>query len=156
MHPSGTAVVISNKLISLHKRAAKLMRYDSSLTTDTKLRYLVLLRVKEKLAVNKAVLVYSKHAVILIYYTHRFFFFLFLFCSNSRTPSRFIALPKPRIHLFKTRFSFSGITLSNSIQTQITRSKHIKGSNERYLLGQNKSKPANYRGNLLCQATKLK
>ena len=31
---------------------------------------------------------------------------------------------------------------------------HIQGSEERYLLGQNKTKPTNCRGNPFCQATK--
>jgi len=41
--------ILFNKLNSLHRRAAKLMISDSSLTTDTKLRYLGLFPLKEKL-----------------------------------------------------------------------------------------------------------
>ena len=45
----GCSDILFNKLNSLHRRAAKLMISDSSLTTDTKLRYLGLLPPKEKL-----------------------------------------------------------------------------------------------------------
>ena len=43
---------------------------------------------------------------------------LFIY-SNTRATSRFITLPKPRIDLFKTSFSFSGASLWNAIPTQI-------------------------------------
>ena len=49
------------KLNSLHRRAAKLMISDSSLSTDTKLRYLGILPLKEKLMFSKAVLVFEAY-----------------------------------------------------------------------------------------------
>ena len=55
----GCSDILVNKLNSLHRRAAKLMITDSSLTTDTKLRYLGLLPLKEKLMFSKAVLVFK-------------------------------------------------------------------------------------------------
>ena len=59
-HLSGTAIAISylTNLI-LFGSAAKLMISDSSLTTDTKLRYLGLLPLKEKLRFNKAASVFK-------------------------------------------------------------------------------------------------
>ena len=55
----GCSDILFNKLNSLHRRAAKLMITDSSLSTDTKLRYLGILPLKEKLMFNKAVLVFK-------------------------------------------------------------------------------------------------
>ena len=55
----GCSDILFNKLNSLHKRAAKLMISDSSLSTDTKLRYLGIFPLKEKLMFNKAVLVFK-------------------------------------------------------------------------------------------------
>ena len=57
----GCSDIFFNKLNSFHRRAAKLMIYDSSLTNDTKLRYLGLLPLKEKFMCNKAVLVFKAH-----------------------------------------------------------------------------------------------
>ena len=52
----GCSDILFNKLNSLHRRATKLTIFDSSLTTDTKLRYLGLLPLKEKLMFNKTAL----------------------------------------------------------------------------------------------------
>ena len=57
----GCSDILFNKLNSLHRRAAKLMIYDSSLSTDTKLLYLGILPLKEKLMFNKAVLVFKAY-----------------------------------------------------------------------------------------------
>ena len=57
----GCSDIFFNKLNSLHRRAAKLMIYDSSLTNDTKLMYLGLLPLKEMLMFNKAVLVFKAY-----------------------------------------------------------------------------------------------
>ena len=51
--------ILFHKLTSLHRRAAKLMMPDLSLTTDAKLQHLRLLPLREKLMLNKAVLVFS-------------------------------------------------------------------------------------------------
>ena len=109
---SGTAVVIFTKLKSLHRRAAKLMISDSSLLTDKKVRYLGILPLKEKLMFNKAVFKAYKNRVPP--YLKQLFI-----CSNIRATSRYITLPKPRIDLFKTSFSFSDASLWNTIPNQI-------------------------------------
>ena len=57
----GCSDILFNKLNSLHRRAAKLMISDSNLSTDTKLRYLGILLLKEKLMFNKAVLVFKAY-----------------------------------------------------------------------------------------------
>ena len=53
--------ILFNKLNSLQRRAAKLMIPDSSLSTGTKLRYLGILPLKEKLMFNKAMLVFKAY-----------------------------------------------------------------------------------------------
>ena len=110
----GCSDMLFNKLSSLHKRTAKLMISDSSLTTDTTQRYLGLCRLKEKLMFNKAMLVFKAYKNLAPPYLK----WLFI-CSNTRATSRFITLSKPRIDLFKTSFSFLGASLWNTIPAQI-------------------------------------
>ena len=64
---------------------------------------------------NKAVLVFKAFRNLAPQYLKDLFI-----CHNSRAPSRSIILPKPRIDLFKTSFSFAGASLWNSIPTHIT------------------------------------
>ena len=78
------------------------------LTTDTKLRY------KERLMFSKVMLVLKAYKKLAPPYLEKLFI-----CSNTRTTSRFITLPKPRIDPFKSSFSFSGASLWNTIPTQI-------------------------------------
>ena len=92
---SGTAVMISY--------LTNLMIADSFLTTDTKLRYLGLHPLKEKLMFNKAVLGFKAYRNLAPPYLKQLFI-----CSNTRATSRFRTLPKPRMDLLKTSFSFSG------------------------------------------------
>ena len=110
----GCSDILFNKLNSLHRRAEELMISDSSLSTDTKLRYLGILPLKEKLMFNKAVLVFKAYKNLAPPYLKQLFIF-----SNIRATSRYITLPKPRIDLFKTSFSFSGASLWNIIPNQI-------------------------------------
>ena len=91
----GCSDILFNKLNSLHRRAAKLMISDSSLSTDTKLRYLGLLPLKENVMFNRAVLVFKTYKNLAPPYLKQLFI-----CSNTRATSRFITLPKPRIYLF--------------------------------------------------------
>ena len=103
-----------NKHNSLHRRDGKLMISGSSLRTDTKLRYLGLLPLREKLTFNKAVLVFKTYTNLAPPYLKHH-----LICSNIRATSRYITPPKPRIDLFNTSFSFSGASLWNTIPNQI-------------------------------------
>ena len=108
----GCSNILFNKLNCLHRRAAKLMISDSSLSTDTKLRYLGLLPLKEKLMFNKAVLVFKTYKNLAPLYLKELFI-----CSIIGATCRLITLPKPRIDLFKTSFSFSGNTIPNQIKS---------------------------------------
>ena len=53
----GCSDILFNKLNSLHRRAAKFI--SDSLATDTKLRYLQIIPLKEKLMFNNAVLLFK-------------------------------------------------------------------------------------------------
>ena len=69
---------------------------------------------QRKLMFNKAVLVFKAYKSLAPPYLKQLFNF-----SNIRATSRYITLPKPRIDLFKTNFSFSGASLWNIIPNQI-------------------------------------
>ena len=112
---SGTAVAIFYSTNSLHRRAAKLMMPDLSLTTDAKLQHLGLLPLREKLMLNKVVLVFKACRNLAPQYLINLFI-----CHNSCEPSRFMVLPKSRIDLFKTSISFTDVFLWNSIPAHIT------------------------------------
>ena len=107
--------ILFDKLNSFHRRSAKLMMLDLSLTTDAKLQCLGLLPLREKLMLNKAVLVFNACQNLAPQYLTDLFI-----CHNSRASSRSMILPKPRIDLFKTSFSFAGASLLNSIPARIT------------------------------------
>ena len=111
----GCSDILLHKVNSLHRRAAKLMMPDLSLTTDAKLQHLRLLPLREKLMLNKAVLVFKACRNSAPQYLKDLFI-----CHNIRAPSRSMILPKHRIDLFKTSFSFAGASHWNSITTRIT------------------------------------
>ncbi|WP_419632975.1 hypothetical protein, partial [Thiolapillus sp.] len=79
----GCSDILFHKLNSLHRRAAKLMMPDLSLTTDAKLQHLGLLPLREKLMLNKAVLVFKAFRNLAPQYLKDLFI-----CHNSRAPSR--------------------------------------------------------------------
>ena len=91
----GCSDILFNKLNSLHRRAAELIISDSSLSTNTKLRYLGILPLKEKLMFNKAVLVFKAYQNFAPPYLKQVFI-----SSSTRATSRFITLPKLRIYTF--------------------------------------------------------
>ena len=62
------------KLNSLHRRTAKLMLPDPFTTTEAKIQHLGLLPLREKLIVNKAVLVFKACRNLAPQYLHPFLF----------------------------------------------------------------------------------
>ena len=104
----GCSYILLQKLHSFHSRAAKLMLPDSSTTTEATIQ-----RLERNLCSEKALLVFKACRNHAPQYPASLFV-----CSNSRS-SRSIILPKPRIDLFKTSFSFSGASIWNSISAQI-------------------------------------
>ena len=105
--------VLKKRLNSLHKRAAKLILPDTTLTTDQKLKEMRIMSLQKQLEYNKGWFMYrvlSNEAAGYIsnLYTH--------------TPSRYsnsrnyhLSLSRPRIDIFKTSISFSGVYLWNNL-----------------------------------------
>ena len=101
-------------MLSLHRRAVKLILPDTTLTTDQKLKEMGIMRLQKQLEYNKGLFMYRvlsnevpgyiAPGYIPNLYTH--------------TPSRYsnsrnyhLSLPRPRIDIFKTNISFSGVYL---------------------------------------------
>ena len=117
---SWTAVAIFCSTNLILFIAAKLMMPDLSFTTDAKLERLGLLPLREKLMLNKAVLVFKAFRNPAPQYLKDLFI-----RHNSRAPSRSMILPKPRINLFKSSSTFAGASLWNSIPARITASSAL-------------------------------
>ncbi len=86
----GCSDILLHKLNSLHRRAAKLMMPDLSLTTDAKLQHLGLLPLREKLMLNKAVLVFKAFRNLAPQYLKDLFI-----CHNSRPHRDLCYCPNP-------------------------------------------------------------
>ena len=112
----GCSSIPFHKLNSLHRRAAKLMMPEISLRTDAQLQRLRLLPLREKLMLNKAVLVFKACRNP----ASQYYLKDLSICHNSHAVSRSMILPKPRMNLFKTSFPFAGASLWNSIPAYIT------------------------------------
>ena len=109
----GCSDVLKKRLNSLHKRAAKLILPDTTLTTDQKLKEMRIMSLQKQLEYNKGWFMYrilcnEAPGYISNLYTH--------------TPSRYsnsrnyhLSLSRPRIDIFKTSISFSGVYLWNNL-----------------------------------------
>jgi hypothetical protein len=102
------------RLNSLHRRAAKLLLTDSSITTDDKLRTLDILPLDKQLTFNKATFVFKATKNTLPNYINC----LFTRPSTKCGSHRFL-LPQTRIDLYKSSLAFSGPSVWNSIPVAI-------------------------------------
>ena len=91
----GCSDLLCKALNGLHRRAAKLILTDPSLTLETKLQHLGLLSIGDKLRFDKTVLVFKACRSLGPPYVKTVFI-----CSNTRASSRTITVPKPRINIF--------------------------------------------------------
>ena len=110
---TGCSDVLKKRLNSLHRRAVKLIFPDTTITTDQKLKEMRIMSPQKQLECNKGLFIYKvlnneAPEYISNLYTH--------------TPSRYstfrnyqLNLPRPRIDMFRTRISFSGVFLCNSL-----------------------------------------
>ncbi|KAK7096772.1 hypothetical protein V1264_003836 [Littorina saxatilis] len=105
------------KLNSLHRRAAKLMVPNSSVTTDKKLKLLDLLPLNQQLKLNKALFMFRVTNKEVPEYIQS----LFQRATNRYGSSKFIP-PRPRLDLYKSSLAFSGSSVWNSLPTVL---KHI-------------------------------
>lgn len=107
------------RLNSLHRRAAKLILPDPSLTTDQKLAALKILPLKDHLTYNKGMVMFKALNDKLPPYITT------LFTAQSSTYSRSrksLIVPRPRIDLYKTSLTFSGSSLWNALPRNVTTS----------------------------------
>ena len=120
------------KLNSLHRRAAKLIADQSmcSISTDAKLRNLNILPLRKQLLFNKLVFMYKvtrsktpPYVTDLFCYSHKPF----------ETLRNDLIVPKPRIDLFKTSFSYSGAKQWNELPDDIKSAPSLSSFKARLL-----------------------
>ena len=111
---SGASEVHLKKLNSLHRRAAKLILPDQSLSTTEKLKKLNILPLDKQLKFNRCVTMFKIHTGKAPPYLSDFL---------RRTPARYgsnnYVLPRPRIDQFKTSFAFSGSSTWNTFPPKL-------------------------------------
>ena len=108
---------IFKKLSSLHRRSAKLINQDPSLTTDQKLKSLKMLPLKEHLSFNKSTFMYKFFSGLLPSYLNDV---LPKIKQSSYANSRInVTVPRPRIDIYKTSLCYSGGVLWNNLPTAI-------------------------------------
>lgn len=119
----GCSDALFKTINSRHRRSAKLILPDPSLTTDAKLTALNIPQLKQQLLFNKSVFMHKiLHDQAPEYLTHLF----------QSTPSRYstfkhnLACPKPRIDIFKTSLSYSGAYVWNSLPTCLKSTSNLK------------------------------
>ena len=112
----GASDVLLKKLKSIHKRSVKLIKYDVSISSKSNTPPLNVLPLETQLTYNKAILLYK----VINGHAPKYLVELF-----HHSPSRYsahkcnLALPKPRLDICKTSFSYSGALLWNSIPPDI-------------------------------------
>ena len=102
------------KLNSSHRRAIKLIHPEKHLDTDIKFKQLKLLPLDRQLSYNKAIIVYKTLNNLAPPYMTKF-------CKKAcyRYGSNNLIIPRTRIDLYKTSFSFSGAILWNALPRYI-------------------------------------
>ena len=118
---SGTAVQTHfKKLNSSHRRAIKLIHPEKHLDTDIKFKQLKLLPLDRQLSYNKAIIVYKTLNNMVPPYMTKF-------CKKAcyRYGSNNLIIPRTRIDLYKTSFSFSGAILWNALPRYIQSSPSL-------------------------------
>ena len=111
---SGASEVHLKKLNSLHRRAAKLILPDQSLSTTEKLKKLNILPLDKQLKFNRCVTMFKIHTGKAPPYLSDF-----LHRAPARYRSNNHVLPRPRIDQFKTSFAFSGSSTWNTLPPKL-------------------------------------
>lgn len=108
----GISDALFKRLNSLHRRAAKLVNPDTTLTTEQKMTAIGILPLNKHLSYNKAVYMYK----ILHNQTPNYLRKLFKSSTSKYTHHRHkLAFPKPRRDIYKTSISYSGVSVWNSL-----------------------------------------
>jgi hypothetical protein len=107
-------------LNSLHRRAAKLILSDPSLTTEEKQQELGILPLDKQFLYNTAILMQKVRLNKTPTYLNDL-----VTPSSDRYGSDKYILPLPRVDLYKTSFSFSGPSIWNSLPPHATRCSNM-------------------------------
>ena len=113
---SNASKVHLKKLNSLHRRAAKLILPDHSLSTTAKLKKLDILPLQEQFVYNTAVLMFKILNMYATFLTERLL-----------DMSQKAVLPRTRIDLYKMSFAFSGSSVWNSLPPKLKTYKSVRG-----------------------------
>ena len=98
------------QLNSLHRRAAKHLIKDATLTTDEKLRALNILPLEKHFQFNKTLLIHKVYNERTPSYLNTL-----IVKATERYDSKNLILPNTRIDLYKASFSFSGALAWNNL-----------------------------------------
>ena len=112
----GCSDVHFKSINSLHRRAAKRIMPDDTLTTDQKLKKLQLLPLNKHLLFNKAVLMFKIWNRTAPDYLCSLFERQVSYYSNSRQSFR---IPRPRIDIYRSSLAFSGASLWNGLPASV-------------------------------------
>ena len=109
----GCSDVLKKILNSLHRRAVKLIFPDTTLTTDQNLKEMRIVILQKQLEYNKGLFMYRVLSNEAPGYISNLYIHTPSRYSNSR--NYHLSLPRPRIDIFKTSISFSGVYLWNNL-----------------------------------------
>ena len=122
------------RINSLHRRAAKLILPDFSLTTSEKLAKLNILPLHKQLDYNKIILMFKVHINMAPPYLNEF-----IQKAPARYSSENYILPHVRIDLYKSSFAFFGPSIWNSLPLSLKRCQLVsqfKSKVRKFLLEQ--------------------
>ena len=124
----GCSDVHLKRLNSLHRRAAKIILPDPSLTTDSKLWEAGILSMKDQLKYNKSVFMFKIWNNQTPEYLSKFFR---QSMSNYGKHNKLYIMPRPRIDLYKSSLSFDGAALWNLLPVNIKTASSLNCFKER-------------------------
>jgi hypothetical protein len=108
----GLSDALFKKLNSLHRRAAKLINPDKSMTTDEKMITINMLPLDKHFFYVKAIYMYK----VLNHNAPTYLNQLFSFSSSHYSAHKLnLKFPKPRLDIFKTSLCYDGVAVWNSL-----------------------------------------
>ena len=118
----GSSDALLKRLNSLHRRGAKLILNNPSLSTDQKLRNLDILPLSKHFIFNKGVFMYK----LLRQSAPEYLKTLFT-AANSRNSrlAQALSVPYPRLDIFKNSLAYSGSCLWNSLPASIRNAQSL-------------------------------
>ena len=119
----GISENLFKRLNSMHRRTAKLIQPEKTMTTDEKLSSAGMLSLKDLLKCNKLIFIYK----ILNHKAPSYLQNMFTHSHSYYTSyKQNLILPKPRIDIYKTSLSYSGAALWNSLPICVRTQNNLK------------------------------